>query len=316
MKLIIQIPCYNEAQTLPQTIEDLPRTIEGIDQIEFLVIDDGSNDDTSQVATEMGVDHLIQLHRNLGLAKAFSTGIEAALKLGADIIVNTDGDNQYCGQDVAKLIRPILDGRADMVIGDRQTDTIKHFSKTKKLLQKLGSWVVRKISGLNIPDTTSGFRAYSRKGAQQLVVFSGYTYTLETIIQAGKKGLAVSHVPIATNRELRKSRLIKSIPHYIWKSMVTMALVFLMYEALRIFVILSLILFGGGFLISLRFLYFYMVHQGQGHVQSLILAAILFILGFQSFMLGVVTNLIGNNRHLNEDIHYRLRRLEYDKVDR
>lgn len=312
MKLIIQIPCFNEEATLPQTIEDLPQHIEGIKCIELLVIDDGSTDRTSEVARDLGVHHIVRLPRNMGLAYAFSIGIETALQLGADIIVNTDGDNQYSGKNIADLIQPILEGRADMVVGDRQIETIKHFSKTKKLLQKLGSWVVRRASGTDAPDATSGFRAYSRHAALQLVVFSSYTYTLETIIQASKKNIVVSYVPVSTNEKLRESRLIKNIPSYIWRSMLTILQIFLMYEALTVFLTLGAVLFGTGVLVTLRFLYFYLIGQGQGHIQSLILATILIILGFQNFMLGILANLAATNRRLNEDINYRLKKLEFD----
>jgi glycosyltransferase involved in cell wall biosynthesis len=312
MKLIIQIPCFNEEATLPQTIGDLPQYIEGIDCIELLVIDDGSTDRTSEMARDLGVHHVLRLPRNMGLARAFSIGLETALQLGADIIVNTDGDNQYCGKDVTGLIRPILEGKADMVVGDRQIETIKHLSKMKKLLQKLGSWVVRWVSGTDVPDVTSGFRAFSRKTALQLVVFSSYTYTLETIIQAGKKNIVVGHVPVDTNEQLRESRLIESIPSYVWRSTLTILRIFLMYEALTVFLTLGAVLFGAGVLISLRFFYFYLIGQGQGHIQSLILATILIVLSFQSFMLGILANLSATNRHLSEEIDYRLKKLEFD----
>ena len=311
MKLIIQIPCFNEEATLPLTIRDLPQRIEGIDCIELLVIDDGSSDRTAEVARQLGVQHVVSLPRNIGLAYAFSVGLETALRLGADIIVNTDGDNQYCGQDIPKLIQPILEGRAGMVIGDRQVDTIAHFSPVKKKLQKLGSWMVRRVSGTEIPDATSGFRAFSRDTALRLVVFSRYTYTLETIIQAARKHIVVTSVPVRTNRKLRESRLVKGIFRYVWRSGLTIFRIVLMYEALTVFLTLGLLLIGGGLLVSLRFLIFLAMGQGSGHVQSLILASILFVLGFQNVLLGLLANLLNANRLLNEEINYRLRKMEF-----
>jgi len=310
MKLIIQVPCFNEAETLPLTIADLPRQVPGFDLVEFLVIDDGSTDATSEVAGKLGVHHICKLPRNRGLAYAFAFGLEQALKLGADVIVNTDGDNQYKGEYVSDLVRPILEGRADMVVGDRQIETIKHFSAVKKWLQKLGSWVVRWTSGTGVPDATSGFRAFSREAVLQIVIFSGYTYTLETIIQAGKKGLTVTSVPVETNEMLRESRLIRSIPGYVLRSAITILRIFLMYEALRIFLSLGLIPFIGGSLLLLRFGYFYLIGQGSGHVQSLIVAAILMVLSFVIFLLGFLADLIARNRRLSEEINYRLRKSE------
>lgn len=313
MKLIIQIPCFNEAETLPLTISDLPRQVPGFDEVEILVIDDGSTDGTAAVAREHGADHILQLRHNRGLAYAFNAGLERALILGADVIVNTDGDNQYRGEGITDLVCPILEGRAEMVVGDRRVDTIQHFSWTKKLLQKMGSWVVRWASGTDIPDSTSGFRAFSRDVALQLTVYSAHTYTLETIIQAGKKGIEITHVPIATNEELRESRLIRSIPGYVVSSAITILRILLMYEALRIFLTIGAVLFGFGTILVLRFLYYFLIGEGQGHVQSLIIAAILIVLGFQTFLLGLLADLIAKNRRLNEEMAYRLRKSEFEE---
>ncbi len=313
MKLIIQIPCYNESTTLPQTIRDLPKHIDGFDSVELLVIDDGSTDNTVEVARTSGVDHIHRSPRNRGLAHAFSVGLDEALKLGADVIVNTDGDNQYCGACVEDLVRPILNGEADMVIGDRQTDTIRHFTKVKKLLQKAGSWVVRWASGTDIPDATSGFRAISRDAALKLVIFSNYTYTLETIIQAGKKGINLASVPIRTNEKLRESHLITSIPRYVIRSMMTILRIFLMYEALRVFVVVGLIPTLIGSVLFLRFIYFLATVKGAGHIQSLIIASILLVLGFMIFLLGMLADLIARNRRLTEDVNYRLRKMEIER---
>ena len=310
MKLMIQIPCLNEEQTLPVTIKDIPRQIDGVDEVEVLIIDDGSTDHTVDVAKENGVDHVVKFTNNKGLAKAFTAGLDACLKLGADIIVNTDGDNQYNGQDIPKLIKPILDGKADMVIGDRRTDNIAHFSFLKKRLQKLGSWAVRRVSGTDIADTTSGFRALNREAALKTNVVSDFTYTLETIIQAGKKNIAVTHVPIETNEKLRESRLFSSIRKYMQRSATTIIRIYAMFEPLKTFSYVGGSVFLLGFLISLRFLYFYFIGSGQGHVQSLILAAVLFIIGFQIMVIGLVADLISGNRKLIEDSLYRIRKLE------
>jgi len=310
MKLMIQIPCLNEERTLPVTIKDIPRQIDGVDEVEVLIIDDGSTDHTVDVAKENGVDHVVKFTNNKGLAKAFTAGLDACLKLGADIIVNTDGDNQYNGQDIPKLIKPILDGKADMVIGDRRTDNIAHFSFLKKRLQKLGSWAVRRVSGTDIADTTSGFRALNREAALKTNVVSDFTYTLETIIQAGKKNIAVTHVPIETNEKLRESRLFSSIRKYMQRSATTIIRIYAMFEPLKTFSYVGGAVFLLGLLISLRFLYFYFTSSGQGHVQSLILAAVLFIIGFQIMVIGLVADLISGNRKLIEDSLYRIRKLE------
>jgi glycosyltransferase involved in cell wall biosynthesis len=310
MKLIIQIPCYNESETLPQTIDDLPKTVPGFDEIEYLVIDDGSTDRTAQIAESLGVHHVVRMPRNRGLAAAFEKGLQTAVQLGADVIVNTDGDNQYPGGYITDLVRPILDGEADMVIGDRQVETVPHFSRIKVFLQKLGSRIVRWSSGTDVPDATSGFRAFSRNAALRLVIFSNYTYTLETIIQAGKMGLSVTSIPIETNPKLRESRLIRSIPVYLVRSSVTILRIFLMYEALRTFLTLGSLPFAAGWILVFRFLYFFAIGEGRGHVQSLILAAILILVGFLIFLLGLLGDLIARNRRLSEEIVYRVRNIE------
>ncbi len=315
MKLIIQIPCLNEEQTLPVTLAELPKKIDGVDEIETLVIDDGSSDGTVAVARKHGVNHIIRLTNRKGLAEAFMTGLDASLKLGADIIVNTDGDNQYRGSDVPRLILPILNGKADMVVGDRQVERIAHFSPLKKKLQKLGSWVVRHVSGTTVPDATSGFRAYTREAALRLNVISKFTYTLETIIQAGKKNIALDHVKVATNGKLRESRLFSSIPSYLKRSIGTILRIYTMYEPLRTFVTIGAFIFFTGFLVSLRFLYFYFfVDNGSGHIQSLILSAVLMIVGFQVGLIGLVADLITGNRRLIEDCLYRIKKVEMDTL--
>jgi glycosyltransferase involved in cell wall biosynthesis len=312
MKLVIQIPCFNEAETLGRTVEDLPRELPGFSSVELLVIDDGSTDGTSKLARELGVDHVISLPRNRGLAAAFATGLRRALELGADVILNTDGDHQYRGASIPALVEPILRGEADMVIGDRQVRRIAHFSVTKKLLQRLGSWAVRWVSGTDVIDATSGFRALSREAALRLTVFANYTYTLDTIIQAGKKGLTVVSVPVETNERLRESRLIRSVPRYVVRSAVTILRIFLMYEPLRVFTILSLIpgLLGG--ILLLRYLYFFSIGEGSGHIQSVVAGAALGILAFQVFLLGLLSDLIARNRRLIEDATLMLRQIRYE----
>ena len=310
MKLIIQIPCLNEEHTLPKTLEDLPNQIEGIDCIEILVIDDGSKDRTVEVAKKLGVHHVLQFTNNKGLAKAFISGINQSLKLGADIIVNTDADNQYFGGDIVKLIQPILKKDADIVVGDRQVETIRHFSPVKIFLQKFGSWVVRQLSGTEVPDATSGFRAYSRDAALQLNVVSDFTYTIETIISAGKKNLAIAHIPVKTNTKLRESRLFPSIRVYLQRSLVTMLKVYSMYRPLRLFTLAGGTTFLLGFAIGCRYLFFFFMGQTEGHIQSLILSAILLIVGFQIIMMGIAAELISVNRQLLEDIQVRIKKDE------
>ncbi len=312
MKLIVQIPCLNEEKTLPITVKDIPRNIPGVEKVEILIINDGSTDRTVDVARELGVDHIVHIPKTKGLANGFKSGLDACLRLGADIIVNTDGDNQYKGSDIPKLIQPILEHKAEMVIGDRQIDTISHFSDTKKFLQKFGSWVVRQASATDVPDTTSGFRAYNREAALKINVLSEFTYTLETIIQAGQKNIIVSHVPIGTNGKLRESRLFSSIGQYIKRSMGTILRIYTMYRPLRVFLRLGSLLFGSGVLIGMRYIYFLIQGGGQGHVQSLILSAILIMLGFQVSVFGLMADLIAANRKLNEETLYRVRKMELD----
>ena len=308
MKLIIQIPCYNEADTLAITLADLPRQVPGFDTVEWLIIDDGSTDDTVSIARKNGVDHVVGHTHNQGLARSFMTGLDACLSLGADVIVNTDADNQYNAADIPALTAPILEQRADIVVGARSIENIDNFSLTKKILQKLGSWVVRFASKTDIPDAPSGFRAMSRDAARQMVVFNDYTYTLETIIQAGQKNMAITSVPIRVNEDLRQSRLVKSIPSYIQRSIVTIIRIFVIYRPFRFFGTIGAMLFGAGFLIGLRFLWFYMQGDGDGHVQSLILASILLGMGFQAFLIAFIADLLAANRKLMEDIRYTMKR--------
>ena len=310
MKLIIQIPCLNEAQHLPEVLGDLPRTIAGVDKVEVLVIDDGSTDGTADVARRHGADHVLRHAHNRGLAAAFAHGLEAALGLGADIIVNTDGDHQYSGGDIPRLVEPILKGEAEMVVGDRQVSHLAHFSPMKKWLQKSGSLVVRWASRTSVPDATSGFRALSREAALRLEVFSSYTYTLETLIQAGRKGMTVASVPVRANEVRRRSRLIGTMPNYVARSAVTILRVFLMYEALRVFFILGSAPFLAGLVLVARFLYFYAIGDGSGHIQSLIVASILVVVGFLTFLLGLLGDLIAKNRHLSEETNYRMKKAE------
>lgn len=314
-KLIIQIPCYNEAETLAIALSDLPRTVAGFDSVEWLIIDDGSSDDTVRVAEESGVDHVMRHTSNRGLAYAFMTGIEACLARGADVIVNTDADNQYNAADLPALTRPVLEGRADMVIGARPISEIEHFSPLKKLLQKLGSWVVRVSSGTDVQDAPSGFRAISRNAAQRLVVFNNYTYTLETIIQAGRKNMRVVSVPIRVNGDLRPSRLVKSIPSYLKRSIFTIVRIFVIYQPARFFGAIAAVLFGLGFLLGLRFLYFYLVDASSGHVQSVVLAGVLMSMGFQALLVAFLADVIAANRKLLEDIRYTQRSDVVRKLD-
>jgi glycosyltransferase involved in cell wall biosynthesis len=309
-KLIIQIPCYNEQEYLAETIAALPTSVPGIDVIEVLIVDDGSTDATAEAARRAGATYLLRFPVHLGLARAFSAGLDAALKLGADVIVNTDADHQYPGSEIAALVRPILDGEAEMVIGDRAPHRIAHFSAGKRMLQGIGSWAVRRLSGTSVPDAASGFRAFSRRAALRLNVFTQFTYTLETIIQAGKKNIAIAHVPIKTNPERRPSRLFQSITAYVRRSVTTMARIYALYEPLTVFWGTGGLALLGGSAIGLRFLVQYLQGQGAGHVQSLILAAVLIIVGFQTMLIGLVADLIANNRSLLEDTLFRVRELE------
>ncbi len=308
MKLIIQIPCYNEEKTLPVALRELPRKLPGVDTVEWLIIDDGSHDNTVEVAKKHGVDHVVRFKKNRGLAEGFKAGIDACVALGADIIVNTDADNQYHAGDIPKLIQPILDGKADIVIGARPISQIKHFSIVKKLLQKLGSYVVRRLSATDIPDAPSGFRAFSRDAALKLNVFNRYTYTLETIIQAGRKNMAITWVPVRVNEDLRPSRLVKSIPSYIKRSIITIFRIFVVYEPFSFFIRIGGFLFAIGTIICARFLYFYFTGLGSGHIQSLILASILMLMGFMSILAAFIVDLMAVNRILMEDIQYRIRK--------
>jgi glycosyltransferase involved in cell wall biosynthesis len=307
VKLIIQIPCLNEEGTLAIALKALPREVPGFDVVEWLIIDDGSTDDTVRVARENGVDHVVGHTHNQGLARGFMTGLDACLRLGADVIVNTDADNQYNADDIPALTAPVLAGKADIVVGARPIETIAHFSPVKKLLQKLGSWVVRVASKTEIPDAPSGFRAMSRAAAQRLMVFSDYTYTLETIIQAGQKNMAMISVPVRVNEELRPSRLVRSIPSYVKRSVVTIVRIFVIYRPFRFFGTIGAVLFGAGFLIGLRFLWKYLSGDGGGHIQSLILAGALLVMGFQTVLVAFLADLLAANRKLMEDVRFLLK---------
>ena len=307
MKLVIQIPCFNEEDSLLTTLNALPKKIKGIKEVEVLVINDGSVDKTVQIASDWGVKKIISFKRNLGLARAFVSGLNTAVEMGADIIVNLDADNQYCADDIEKLIEPILNKKADITIGTRPIDSIRHFSPTKKMLQKLGSFVMKKVSGANVDDAPSGFRAFSSYAAKRINVFDNYTYTLETIIQAQRKGLNIICVPIRVNEDLRPSRLVKSNFTYIMRSIITMLRIFIIYRPFRFFAFIgALMLFLGAFL-GFRFLYFYLTGDGQGHIQSLILCAILLILAFHCGLLAVISDLLAINRKLLQDIQFNLR---------
>jgi glycosyltransferase involved in cell wall biosynthesis len=316
VKLLIQIPCYNEAETLPVTLEALPRSLPGVERIEILIVDDGSGDDTVQVARAHGVDHVISLPRHMGLAAGFVAGLEACVQRGADIIVNTDADNQYHAGDIQRLVAPILEGRADIVIGDRGVGTLQAFSPVKRFLQRLGSWVIAQASGANTPDATSGFRAISREAALRTLVMSEYSYTLETLIQAGSRRMAILSVPVRTNPQTRPSRLMRNVPHYLVNSTATILRAYTMYRPLRVFTGLGALMILAGFALGLRFIYLnYIVGQGSGMIQSLILSAILFILGSQTLLIGLLADLIGFNRRILEDVLYHLRRIELDIAD-
>ena len=315
MKLIIQIPCFNEAETLEVTLNDLPKHIDGIDEIEYLIIDDGSHDNTAEVAKKWGVHYVVRLRRNKGLAKGFMAGLDACLKNGADIIVNTDADNQYCGADIETLVRPILDKKAHIVIGERPIDDTEHFTPLKKKLQHFGSWVVRKASKTTIPDAPSGFRAYSREAAMRINVINDYTYTLETIVQSGREKMAVMSVPIRTNPELRESRLFHSMWGYIKKSMLTIVRTYLMYRPLYFFFMLGsiLALVGVGFFV--RYFVFFCSGEGGGHLQSLILASTLLIVGFQTIVVGLLGDVISANRKILQDVQYHVRKMDYSRQE-
>lgn len=311
-KLIIQMPCFNEEETLAIALRALPREVDGFDVVEWLIIDDGSTDDTVGVARAEGVDHIVRHTHNRGLAAAFMTGLDACLRAGADVIVNTDADNQYEARDIPLLVAPVLLGQADIVVGARPIGDIAHFSPIKKALQRLGSWAVRAASKTDIPDAPSGFRAMSREAAMRLNVFNEYTYTIETIIQAGQKGMAITSVPVRVNGDLRPSRLVRSIPSYVKRSIVTIVRIFVTYRPMRFFMIPGITLGSAAVLIGLRFLYFFATGRGDGHIQSLILAAVLALIGAQLLMFGFIAELQGNNRKLLEEIQWRARRADYE----
>jgi len=310
-KLIIQIPCFNEEESLPIALADLPREVPGIDKVEWLIIDDGSTDRTVEVAAECGVDHIVRLPHNHGLAKAFAVGLDACLRKGADVIVNTDADNQYCAGDIPKLIAPILQGRAEIVVGQRPIEQIRHFSPAKRILQRLGSWIVRLASSTSVPDAPSGFRAFSRDAAMRLNVFSGYTYTLETIIQAGHKNMGITSVPIRTNPFLRPSRLMTSMYRYIRSSILIIVRIFMTYQPARFFGAPGVVAFLIGFGLAVRFIIFYLSGTGQGHIQSLIFSALFMGSGFFLIVTGLVSDLIAVNRKLLEEVRTRVLRIEY-----
>ena len=310
MKLIVQIPCYNEEHTLPLTYADIPKEIEGIDKIEVLIIDDGSTDRTVEVAKKLGVDHIVINKKNLGLARTFRKGLEACLHAGADIIVNTDGDNQYAGWDIPKLVKPVLEGQADIVVGDRETHKIAHFSKSKKFMQWFGSGVVRTLAGIWVPDTVSGFRAISRESAIKINVLSSFSYTIEMVIQAGKRDMTIISVPVETNKKTRESRLFKSIPSFVTRQLTTIIRVSAMYQPLKLFFIIGSVLSVAGLLPIIRFLYFYITSSGAGHMQSLVLGGVLVMMGFLTYLIGLVADLMSFNRQLMEITLEKIRRLE------
>ncbi|MFQ5423570.1 MAG: glycosyltransferase family 2 protein [Phycisphaerae bacterium] len=311
MKLIVQIPCLNEEATLPATLRDIPRQIDGIDQVEIMIIDDGCTDRTVEIARELGVDHIVRFTGNRGLGHAFATGIDRCLALGADIIVNTDGDNQYFGGDIPALVRPILDGRADLVIGDRQPDKVEHFSFFKKKMQALGSRVVSRLADLDVPDVASGFKAYSREAAMRLTCSTDFDHTVDHVIQAGRKRITTVSVPIRTNEKLRESRLFANVGVFITRSVGIMVRVYSSYRAMKMFAAAGLASIIAGIAIGLRFLYyFFFTAESDVHIQSLILAAILLLAGFQMILTGIVADLINSTRGVLEDVSYRLRRME------
>lgn len=316
MKLIIQIPCYNEAETLHVALDHLPKHIDGVDELEVLIINDGSSDDTVKVAREWGVNHIVSFKQNRGLARGFMAGVDACLHLGADIIVNTDADDQYCGDDIEALVRPILDERADIVIGERPIDKTAHFSKSKKAFQHIGSWVVRVASNSDVPDAPSGFRAYSREAALRLNVVNEYTYTLETIIQAGWNRTPMMSVPVRTNPELRPSRLFSSMWRYMKRSSTVIIRAFAMYKPMRFFGIIGSVFFLLGVVLGVRFLVYFFSGSGSGHIQSLILCSSLLMIGVQIFITGIQADIISDNRKLLEDVQYRVRRMECAEAER
>ncbi len=313
MKLIIQIPCLNETESLPKTLQDLPQRIPGVDTIETLVIDDGSTDGTSDVARCHGVHHIVRFTKHKGLARAFYAGLDAALKADADIIVNTDADGQYKGEDIPRLVQPILEGKADIVIGNRDIENIQQFSWTKKRLQRIGSWVIRHLAGSNIADATTGFRSYNREAALRLNIISDYTYTLESIIQAEHKDLAIAHITVSTNKVTRVSRLFKTIPEYLKRSIVTIIRIYAMFNPFKLFTHIGMIMLLGGVLVGCRFLFYYLLTGGAGKIQSLVFVAILTIIGIQIIVVGVVSDLISANRRLLEDVLYRVKKVELEK---
>lgn len=311
MKLIIQIPCYNEAETLEIALDALPKHIDGIDEIEYLIINDGSTDNTVEVARNWGVHYIVNFKQNKGLAKGFMAGLDACLRNGADIIVNTDADNQYCGDDIETIVRPILDGKADIVIGERPIDQTEHFSWLKKKLQHFGSWVVRKASNTDIPDAPSGFRAYSREAAMQMNVVNEYTYTLEQIVQAGRTRIAITSVPIRTNEELRPSRLFSSMFGYIKKSMLTIIRAYLMYKPMRFFTTLGCFPFLIGVGLGIRFIVLLCMGGGQGNVQSLILCSMLILIGVMIWVVGLLADVMAANRKILQEIQQKVREIDY-----
>jgi len=316
MKLIIQIPCHNEAQVITNTIKSLPKSLDGFDAIEYLVIDDGSNDGTGNIALAAGAHHLVSLPGHMGLAAAFTSGLDACIKYGADVIVNTDADNQYHAEDICLLVNPIINGRAQIVVGDRGVATLQNFSPIKRLLQRMGSWVVAQISGMDIPDATSGFRALTREAALRTLVLNDYSYTLETLIQAGARKMPVEYVKIRTNPQTRPSRLIRSIPHYLANSSATIVRSYTMYRPLRVFTLLGGLFILGGLGLAGRFLYYYILGQGGGHLQSVVLSAVLLIVGFQVILIGLLADLIGFNRKILEELLYRIKYVDLNTKEK